>query len=113
MLWVDFGDLAFQPLRLIIATSLHGFLGGGGVAAGGGGVAAEEVPPLKEKKRFLPPASAVEVSKTEPSVCVSVCVGTLKAERIDVWSQNLVQGLTLMTSRRRSMFKVIGQRSYS
>ena len=64
---------------------------------------------------FLPPASAVEVIETEPSVCVSVCpcVNTLTAEPIDVRSQNLVHGLTLMTSRTGSMFKVIGQRSRS
>ncbi len=48
-------------------------------------------------------------------VCVSVCqcVGTLTAERIDVRSQNFVQGLTLMTSRGSLMVKVIGQMSRS
>ncbi len=57
---------------------------------------------------FLHPASAVEVIKTGPSVC-----GTLTAEQIDVWSQNLVEVLTLMTSWRGSMVKVIGQRPRS
>ncbi len=41
------------------------------------------------------------------SVCVCQCVGTLTAERIDVRSQNLVQGLTLMTSLGSLMVKVI------
>ena len=65
----------------------------------------------------LPPASAVEVIETELSVCLCVsvcpCVNTLTAELIDVQSQTLVQGLTLMTSRTSSMFTVIGQRSRS
>ena len=44
-------------------------------------------------------------------VCVSVCqcVGTLTAERFEVHSQNLAQGLTLMTSRGSLMVKVKGQ----
>ncbi len=46
-------------------------------------------------------------------LCVCPCVNTLMAEPTDVWSQNLVQGFTLMTSRTRSMFKIIGQRSRS
>ncbi len=60
---------------------------------------------------FLPPASAVEVIKTEPSVCLFV--GTLTAKPIDLRWQNLEQRLTLMTSQACSMFKVIGQRSKS
>ena len=52
--------------------------------------------------KFLPPASAVEVIETEPFVCVCVCecvcvclfVSALTAEPFDIWSQNLVQGLT-------------------
>ncbi len=64
---------------------------------------------------LLPPASAVEVIKTVPSVsvCVCVCVNTLTAEPFDIWSPNLVQGLTLIISWTSLIFKVIGQRSRS
>ncbi len=55
----------------------------------------------------LPPASAVEVIKTEPSVCLSV--STLTAEPFGVRSQNLAQGLTLIISRTSSKVKVKGQ----
>ncbi len=41
---------------------------------------------------LFPTALAVEFIKTELFVCVSHCVGTLMAERIDVRSQNLVKG---------------------
>ena len=58
-------------------------------------------------KISLPPASAVEVIETVPSVCL--CVNTLRAEALDIWSGNLVQGLTLMISRTRLMVKVKGQ----
>ncbi len=63
-----------------------------------------------------------EVIKTEPSVgvCVSQsgcqCVNALTAEPIDIRSQNLVQGLTLimlMISWATLIVKVIGQRSRS
>ncbi len=64
---------------------------------------------------FSPPASAVEVIKTVPSVCVCVClsVSALTAEPCVVWSQNLAQGLTLIISWMSSKMKVIGQRSRS
>ena len=64
---------------------------------------------------FLPPASAVEVIKTEPSVCVSVCVSVsvLTAEPFDIRSRNLVQGLTLIIPWRSLKVKVIGHRSRS
>ncbi len=44
-------------------------------------------------------------------VCVCVCasVSALMAEPFDIWSQNLVQGLTLMTSRMSLLVKVKGQ----
>ncbi len=64
-------------------------------------------------RRFLPPASAVEVIKTGLSVwvclCGCPCVSTLRAEPFDVWSQNLVQALTLVISWTSLMGKVIGQ----
>ncbi len=46
-------------------------------------------------------------------VCVCQCVNTLMPEALNLWSRNLVQGLTLMISRRSSMVTVIGQRSRS
>ena len=64
---------------------------------------------------FLPPASAVEVIKTVPSVCVCVClsvclfVSALTAEPFDIGSRNLAQGLTVMISWTSSMVKVKGQ----
>ena len=53
------------------------------------------------------------------AVCVSVClcvcqlVSTLTAERIDILSRNLAQGLTLMESWTSLMVNVKGQRSRS
>ncbi len=41
-------------------------------------------------------------------VCVCQCVNALTAEQMDVWSQNLVQTLTLMTSQVSLMVKVKG-----
>ncbi len=48
-------------------------------------------------------------------VCVCVCasVSALTADPFDIWSRNLVQGLTLMTSWTSLLVKVIGQRSRS
>ena len=48
-------------------------------------------------------------------VCVSVCVcvNTLMAELFDIWSPNLVQGLTLIISWTSLILRVIGQRSRS
>ena len=45
------------------------------------------------------------------SVCLSVCqcANAPMAEAIDVWSQNLVQGLTFVTSWTSLMVKVKGQ----
>ncbi len=60
---------------------------------------------------FFPPASAVEGIKSVPSVCLSVT--TLPAKSLNVWTQNLVEGLTLTISRISSKVKVIGQRSRS
>ncbi len=44
-------------------------------------------------------------------LCVGQCVNTLTAEPIDLPSQNLVQGLTLMKSRPSLLVKVVGERS--
>ena len=67
----------------------------------------------KQICKLLPPASAVEVIETEPFVCLCVCVcqlvSTLTAERIDLRSRNLAQGLTLIKSWRSLMVKVKGQ----
>ncbi len=48
-------------------------------------------------------------------VCLSAClfVIVLMAELFDIWSQNLVQGLTLMISWTSLMVKAMGQRSRS
>ena len=48
-------------------------------------------------------------------VCVCVClfVSALTAEPLNIWSRNLVQGLTLIISRTSLLVKVIGQRSRS
>ena len=48
-------------------------------------------------------------------VCLSVCpcVNTLSVEPIDILSQNLVQGLTLMISWKSLMVKVVGKSSRS
>ncbi len=65
--------------------------------------------------RSLPPASAVEVIETEPFVCLCVCVcvcqlvSTLTAERINVRSRTLAQGLPLMKSWTSFMVKVKDQ----
>ena len=70
---------------------------------------------------LLPPASAVEIIEMEPFVCVCVCVcvcvwvgvclfvSALTAEPFDIWSRDLVQGLTLIISRTSLLVKVIGQ----
>ncbi len=48
-------------------------------------------------------------------VCLGVClfVSTLTAVPFDIWSRNLVQGLTLMISWTSPMVNIIGQRSRS
>ncbi len=47
------------------------------------------------------------------SLCVCLFVSTLTAEPFDKWSQNLVQGLTLIISQRSLLVRVTGQRSMS
>ena len=59
---------------------------------------------------FLPPASAVEVIESVPSVCVSVCQ---HSHNWTVLTQNLTCRSTWTISRSSLMFKVIGQRSWS
>ncbi len=66
---------------------------------------------------LLPPAPAVEVIKTEPSMCdygcVSVCLLALSLLNRLTQGHQMVQGLTLMTSRTGLMVKIIGQSSRS
>ena len=59
------------------------------------------------KQHSLPPAAVVEVIETEPFVCLFV--SALTAEPIDIWSRNLVHGLTLIISQTSLLVKVIGQ----
>ncbi len=60
---------------------------------------------------FFPPASAVEGMESVSSVCVSVwvSVNTLTAEPFDIWSQNLMEALTLIISWMSYKVKVKGQ----
>ncbi len=60
---------------------------------------------------LLPPASAVEVIESVPSVCVCVCpsVNALTAERLDVLTQNLVSGCSWSMPWMSLMAKVKGQ----
>ena len=62
---------------------------------------------------YLPHQWYVDVIKIEPSVCECVCVclsvRTLTAEPFGIWSPNLVQELTLMTSWMGMMVEVKGQ----
>ena len=46
-------------------------------------------------------------------VCVCLFVSALTADPFDLWSQNLVHGLTLIISWMSSKVKVIRQRSRS
>ncbi len=47
------------------------------------------------------------------SVCVCLFVSAITAELFNIWSRNLVLGLTLIISLRRLLVKVIDQRSRS
>ncbi len=60
---------------------------------------------------FLPPASAVKVMFSVPSVHLSV--NTLTAEPFDIRTGNLVEGFIWKVSRTSLILKVIGQRSPS
>ena len=55
------------------------------------------------------------ISLAFPSIRQSICqfVSTVMAKPFDIWTQNMVQGFTLMKSRTRVVVKVIDQRSRS
>ena len=64
---------------------------------------------------LLPPASAVEVIESVPSVGVCVClfVNALKSEVFNIGTWNLVCGTSVTMTQTSSKVKVIGQRSRS